>query len=254
MLYEQCPKSFPCVQGSHCLPYSIYGENILYPTVKTLFTEIWKPKIFQKKLPKRHHTYMYVTDKLHLRPMQGRRKRCFGAGWRSRGTRSGGGFRLQDSMFQVSQSPNIAEECQPTPQIWSPKRLQACPKIRWCEAESQRAATLLWDESGPRGISVFCSSPATEGFPVASTLIGLDGSYSHVKSPVPWLGMSFQRGKVRKLWKIIMGLSKYSAGESMTWGYFGSFRARRQRRAAAWAPACFLQLFLAKPRRHLKMG
>jgi len=48
------------------------------------------------------------------------------------------------------------------------------------------------------------------------------------------------------------GSSKYNAGESVTWRYFGSFHARRQRQAAAWAPARFLQLLLAKPRRHLK--
>lgn len=193
--------SFPHAQGSHCLPYSTYGENILFPTLKTLFTEIWKPRIFQKKLPK---GTIDVSDELHLRPMQGRRKRHSGAGWRSRGTRSGGGSRTasirslspQISPSNVSQhlSFELRSGCKPV-------SCSDCPKRWWWKAESQWGATQFRDESGPQGISVCCSSPATEGFLVASTLIGLDASYSHVKSPVPWLGVSFWEGKRKEVMK-----------------------------------------------------
>lgn len=42
--YDPCSRSFPCVQGSHCLPYRTYGEKILLPVVET-FTEVLKPKV-----------------------------------------------------------------------------------------------------------------------------------------------------------------------------------------------------------------
>lgn len=194
---------------------------------------------------------MYITDELHLRPMQGRRKRHFGAGWRSRRTVSGGGSWLHDSKYQVSQSPDITKECQPTPESWTLKRLQtvsfsSCLKIRWCKAQRQRVATQLCDESGPQGTSAFCSSPATEGFPIASTSIRLDGSYPHAKSPLPWLGMSFWEGKISK--EIMK--NNHGSKQRQCWEVLGVLWFLCW--AAARAPESFLQLLLAKPRKHLK--
>ena len=202
---------------------------------------------------------MYVTDELHLRPMQGRRKRHFRAGWRSRGPRIGGGCWLQDSMYQVSQPPNITEERQPTPQFWTPEWLQA--SLLWLSqnmmvqsrepVSSRSALGWVWTSEDIRILLLSCNRWR---FSSSFHLDWVRWLLFTLSLLCPDWVCPFERGKVRKLWKIIMGLSKYSDGESVTWGYFGSFRARRQRQAAAWAPACFLQLLLAKPRRHLKRG
>lgn len=113
------------------------------------------------------------------------------AGIRNRGPRSGGwlpgpgqhvasrSLSLQLPPWDVSQHLRFV-----LPSDCKAVSCSDCHKIWWCKAESRGAATQLWDQSGPRGISVLCSSPATEGFPVASTLIKLDGSYSHIISCV----------------------------------------------------------------------
>lgn len=195
---EQCPKSFPCVQGSHCLPYSIYGENIHFPTVKTLFTEIWNPKIFQKKLPKRHHVCNWWTSS---KTNAGEKKRHFGAGWRSGGPRSGGGCRLQNSMCQVSQSPNTTEECQPTPHVWTPKRLQASLLFQLSQIMKLQSRQTVNSHSALGWV-----------WTLGSICILLLSCHWRISSSfhldwVRWLlltclvSCALSRGKVRKLWK-----------------------------------------------------
>jgi len=118
---------------------------------------------------------MYVTDELHVRPMQGRRKGILEQNEGAEGpgvvvavsSQTAHVRSLSPQITLRNTSQHLSFELQTTGE---PVSCSDCPKIWWCKAESQQAATQLRGESGSWGISVFCSSPATEGFPAASTL------------------------------------------------------------------------------------
>lgn len=178
----------------------------LFPIGKTLFSEVLKPKVLQKKLPKRHRTCMYVCNWwTSSKTSAGEKKKAF---WSRMKKQKDGEWWWLLSPGQWVSGLSVPKYHQgSSANTWVLNLEEIAKSLLFQLSQNMMVqsrepasglATQLCDESGPKGISAFCSSPATEGFPVASILIGLGGSYPHVKSLLPWLGVSFWEGKIRK--------------------------------------------------------